>query len=393
MLMAPSEKKMWKKLPSNNHANQALENKNDYKLAFGGKKIIRMLGNEKLPVLACLLENPNYIDINNFYQRRSSWDKEAQSRLIESFLYNFPVPSITLYQKGHNSYIVVDGKQRILAIKDFYDNKLQLTGLELNPELNGLTYNQIPENFKENINRRPIDTVVLLTDNTFNAEEVCQQNRTVFERLNRTSISEPLTNQEFRSYVYYGKLNQLLIDLATSSIFASSWEIPIDEPEKLATNKLHQSMENAELILDFFALRHLQGYQGKLQDFLDIYMFRSMSFKNEDIQFLKEMFLQTITLAHDIYKENLFKPFNVKLNNWAEKADKAYYIAVLVGLSRHLHSLDLLVERKLSIVEETKKMFEKDELGLFTHKIYTTTDILQRKIQLFDDMLSRVIAG
>lgn len=74
---------MWRKLPSNNHVNQALENKNDYKLAFGGKKIIRMLGSEKLPVLARLLENPNYIDINNFYQRRSSWDKQAQSRLIE----------------------------------------------------------------------------------------------------------------------------------------------------------------------------------------------------------------------------------------------------------------------------------------------------------------------
>lgn len=393
MLMAPSEKKMWRKLPSNNHVNEGNDNKNDYKLAFGGKKIIKMLGSEKLPVLARLLDNPNYIDINNSYQRRLSWDKQAQSRLIESFLYNFPVPSITLYQKGHNSFIVVDGKQRIIAIRDFYDNKLELTGLELNPELNGLTYNQIPENFKENINRRSIDTIALLTDNTFNAEEVCQQNRTIFERLNRTSIGEPLTNQEFRSYVYYGKLNELLIDLASSSIFASSWEIPIDEPEKLATNKLHQNLEDAELILYFFALRHLQGYQGKLQDFLDIYMFRSMSFKNEDIQFLKEIFLKTIKLAHDIYKENLFKPFNAKLNNWAKKADKVYYTAVLVGLSRHLHQIDILVERKLSIVEETKKMFEEDESSLFTDKIYTTTDILKRKIQLFNDMLSRVIAG
>lgn len=392
MLMAPSEKNIWKKLPSKNYVNQANDN-NYYQLAFGGKKIIQMVGSEKLPVLARLLDNPNYIDINNFYQRRLSWDKQAQSRLIESFLYNFPVPSITLYEKGHKSYIVIDGKQRIIAIRDFYDNKLELTGLELNPELNGLTYNQIPENFKENINRRSIDTVVLLTNNTFNAEEVSQQNRTIFERLNRTSISEPLTNQEFRSYVYYGKLNQLLIDLASSSIFALSWEIPIDEPEKLATNKFHQNMEDAELILDFFALRHLQGYQGKLQYFLDIYMFRSMSFKNEDIQFLKEIFLKTITLAHDIYEENLFKPFNVRLNNWAEKADKAYYVAVMVGLSKHLHSLDILVERKLRIVEETKKIFEKDEFSLFTDNMDITTDILQRKIKLFDDMLSQVIAG
>lgn len=392
MSLAPSEQKMLKKLLSNSHIKQTNDNKNNYKWVFGGREIVRVMGREKLPVLKNGLQNANYIDVNNFYQRRFCWNKTKQSRLIESFLINFPVPPITLYEKGHKSYTVLDGKQRMIAIRDFYDNKLELTGLEFHPELNGLTYYQLPGEIKETISTHSIYTVTILTKK-LKTEELFQLTRSVFERLNITNTGEPWTDQEFRSYVYSGKFNNLLIDLANNSIFASSWKIPIDEPENLAQNKFYQTLEDAELILDFFALRNLRNYQGELRYFLDIYMLNSMSFTDEDIRFFKDIFLKTIKLAHDIYKENLFRPFDIKSNNWCEKADKAYYSAVMVGLSRHLHSSDILVERQLSIIEETKKMFEKDEFGLLASNTSTTTDILQRKIQLFDDMLSRVIAG
>lgn len=392
MSLAPSEQKMRKKLLSNNHVKEINEKKNTYTWVFGGREILRSMGHEKLPVLARALQNPKYMDVNHFYQRRLCWDKTKQSRLIESFLINFPVPPITLYQKSHKSYTVLDGKQRMIAIRDFYEDKLELTGLEFHPELNGLTYYNLPGEIKQIISVHSIDSITILTKQ-LKTEELFQLQRSVFGRLNKTSTGEPWTDQEFRSYVYSGKFNNLLIELANNSIFTSSWEIPIDEPENLAQNKLYQTMEDAELILNFFALRNLQNYQGELRDFLDIYMLNSMNFTDDDIRFLKDIFLKTIKLAHDIYKNNLFRPFDVKLNDWAEKADKACYSAVMVGLSRHLHSSDILVERQLNIIEETKKMFEKDEFGLLTSNTNTTTDIQSRKIQLFDDMLSRVIAG
>lgn len=392
MSLAPSEQKMRKKLLSNNHVKQINENKNNYTWVFGGREIVTSMRREKLPVLARELQNPKYMDVNNFYQRRLCWDKIKQSRLIESFLINFPVTSITLYQKEHKSYTVLDGKQRMIAIRDFYEDKLELTGLEFHPELNGLTYYEVPREIKDVINIRSIDSITILTKK-LKTEELFQLTRSVFQRLNKTSTGEPWTDQEFRSYVYSGKFNNLLIELTNNSIFASPWEIPIDKPENLTQNKLYQTMEDAELILNFFALRNLQDYQGELRDFLDIYMLNSINFTDEDIRFLKDIFLKTIKLAHDIYKENLFKPCDVKLNNWAEKADKACYSAVMVGLSRHLHSSNILIERQLSIVEETKKMFVKNESGLILGNTDTTNSIFQRKIQLFDDMLSGVIAG
>ncbi|XWK88512.1 MAG: DUF262 domain-containing protein [Phormidium sp.] len=88
------------------------------------------------------------MDLQPFYQRRLRWDEKKQSRLIESFLINIPVPPIILFEKEYNFYEVMDGQQRITAIRDFYENKLRLTGLELWSELNGRTYY---ERFVENL--------------------------------------------------------------------------------------------------------------------------------------------------------------------------------------------------------------------------------------------------
>jgi hypothetical protein len=37
------------------------------------------------------------MEVRPFYQRRSRWDEERQSKLIESFIINIPVPPIFLY--------------------------------------------------------------------------------------------------------------------------------------------------------------------------------------------------------------------------------------------------------------------------------------------------------
>ncbi len=48
------------------------------------------------------------------------------------------------------------------------------------------------------------------------------------------------------------------------------------------------------------------------------------------------------------------------------------------------------ISRKLIIIEETKKLFEKDESSLLTGRGKTKADIGER-IKMFDDMLSQLI--
>jgi hypothetical protein len=61
------------------------------------------------------------IDLNPNFQRRSAWTDKRQSLFIESLILGLPIPQLILAEdktkKG--SFIVIDGKQRLLAILRF----------------------------------------------------------------------------------------------------------------------------------------------------------------------------------------------------------------------------------------------------------------------------------
>lgn len=63
----------------------------------------------------------------------------------------------------------------------------------------------------------------------------------------------------------------------------------------------------------------------------------------------------------------------------------------MVGLSRHLDKRDLLIYKKAQVLEDTKKLLTEDKRKIFTGRGRTKSDI-QDRIELFDKMLSQVIA-
>jgi hypothetical protein len=379
---------MWDKLPSK-HPTLMSDTDINAKYEKGEKRILTEMNREKLPSFAEALKKPGYMEIRPFYQRRDRWNKEMQSRLIESFLINIPVPPIILYEKDYNSYEVMDGQQRITAIRDFYENKLELTGLELWSELNGRTYDKLPGKIKAGIDRRSISSIVLIIESTSDPEEAFFLKQLAFERLNTGGVE--LSRQEIRNCLHYGKFNELLLELARHPIFTDAWEIPIENHEKLIQNSLYKKMEDAELVLRFFALRHIENFRGGMEQFLDVYMMKSLEFDDRDIKSLKEIFIDTIEIAREIYGDNLFKPFDPKSQIWKDRAYKAYYDAVMVGFSNHLSSADTLINQKSRVIEETKQLFRDDKSRLFTGGGRTKADI-QERIKRFDDMLARVIA-
>jgi hypothetical protein len=158
------------------------------------------------------------------YQRRHRWSRERKSRLIESFLMNVPVPPVFLYERDYAQFEVMDGRQRLTALGEFYDNKFALEGLQYWKELDGRTYDQLPARVRDGINRRYISSIILLKETAVNDEQAAQLKKLVFERLNSGGVA--LSSQETRNAVYQDRLINFALSCQVTRPFAGCGIFP-----------------------------------------------------------------------------------------------------------------------------------------------------------------------
>jgi hypothetical protein len=90
------------------------------------------------------------IDLQPDFQRGEVWSTPKKQRLIDTILRQWHVPPIHLVAKGGGSFDVLDGQQRLTAIRDFLGGVFAVDGFiepiatELEP-LDGLRFAQLPE--------------------------------------------------------------------------------------------------------------------------------------------------------------------------------------------------------------------------------------------------------
>ncbi len=160
-----------------------LDDEIDAKYESGKNQFSQEFERMKLPGLADSIRfNPSYMRINT--DNQSNWDSVKQSRLIESCIINFPIPPIVLYEREKGSYEVIDGSQRLKAIADFYSNKLTLTGLEIETDLNGCTYITLPRKIQALLDQHYLSFITIIPKSDFSPDEIAQLVEVVSERLN-----------------------------------------------------------------------------------------------------------------------------------------------------------------------------------------------------------------
>ena len=128
------------------------------KYEYGINRLILENNRIKLPKLVENIKlNLNYLMINSNWS--SSWDEITKSRLIESLIINIPVMPIIVCEKEYNSHQVIDGKERLKTVVDFYSDHLILTGLEVEPYLDGRIYSTLPVKVRKQLDRRSLSLV------------------------------------------------------------------------------------------------------------------------------------------------------------------------------------------------------------------------------------------
>jgi hypothetical protein len=394
--LAPGEQAMWDE-PERVSPQRLHDHEIDEKYELGEQRIVTEVNREKLPNFVQALAKPGYLDLRPFYQRRARWDAKRQSRLIESFIMNIPVPPVFLYEKAYNQYEVMDGQQRISALQAFYENSLRLTGLESWPELNRRTYKTLPSKVRSGLDRRSISSIVLLKESAPTDEAAMLLKRIVFERLNTGGVK--LGRQEIRNSLFQGQLNASLLEWSTFPPFRAAWGIPNlpvaaneEAPPELAVNTMYAKMEDVELILRFLALRHVDHFRGGMQGFLDRYMIRSQRFSAGDLTHLETSFKTTVTLCCELFEQNVFRAYDPTAGRWQERPHKSLADAEMVAVSRHLDSATQLRSKTAQLLEATKALFQAHPQGTFTGAANTKEDV-QNRIRLFEQMIAEVLQG
>ena len=273
----------------------------------GEIRIVTEQARYPLNSIEALLDSEKYIR-NPEYQRRKRWNNTRKSRLIESFIMNVPIPPIFLYEIDYSIYEVMDGQQRLTAIYDFYKGKFELEGLEYWQELNGRNYQNLPEQVQKGIDRRYLSSIILLQETAKSKEEAEYLKQIVFERLN--SGGEKLTAQETRNALHNGKFNRLCIKLSENDPFRKMWNLPLESEgeEKLLESESYRKMEDVELVLRFFAYRHIENLKSPVDKFLDEYLKQANNYSDQTIENLENIFQETIQLIYSILGDLAFIP-------------------------------------------------------------------------------------
>jgi len=109
---------MWLKDPAESNRRP---NDDEINVKYGKRelRIVTEMNREQLPNFVDALKRPGWMELRPFYSTPSRWDPGRQSKLIESFIMNIPVPPLFVYESDSQKYEVMDGQQRITAITRF----------------------------------------------------------------------------------------------------------------------------------------------------------------------------------------------------------------------------------------------------------------------------------
>ena len=136
------------------------------------------------------------VNFDHIVQRSYVWEASRKSALIESQILGYPVPSVFAKRiddgtgkRGGNIYYIMDGKQRLSTIKEFFNDEFALTklppvtyfndeiGEECTIDISGMKFSELPEALQNYLSTVTIN--VTYFDNLTEEEE-----RELFKRLN-----------------------------------------------------------------------------------------------------------------------------------------------------------------------------------------------------------------
>lgn len=322
------------------------------------------------------LANTGALDLSPRFQRRNRWERDRQSKLIESFAMNAPVPPVYLAEESRGSFAVIDGKQRLTAIVQFLNNEFRLTDLSFRKDLSGRSALELPPQIQSTLAMRPLRVVTVMRQT---ADWVKHE---VFMRLN--TGGQALNAQEIRNVAFAGPLNDRLLTLALHPLLRDQLKIRDERSSAYA------DMSDVEYVLRFFAMAESwRNFGGSMREALDSFMMKNLDISPNQIERLVDRFMRSMEFAEALWGQYAFKRFDGQ--QWRDQMLGAVYDAQMVAIDL---CDDMLLERAVvrrrDVVDATERLFADSNFEASVRTATNTSSKVQYRIEAVRHMLHEV---
>lgn len=308
------------------------------------------------------LENDE-IDLAPDFQRLGGiWNERNQSRLMESLMLRIPIPAFYFDGTNDEKWLVVDGLQRLTAIRRFViDENLKLCELEYLKEYEGKTFSGLPRPLQRAIREADIVYYLIMPGTPENVKF------DVFRRINTGGL--PLSSQEIRHALNGKPVTDVIRKLAESAEFKRATAYGIS-PKR---------MDDRECVTRFlvFAVFPPESYD---KDDFDAFLNAGMRYLNAHEDLLDDLqarFLRAMRAAERIFGNDAFR--------------KRYYSnATRFPVNKTLFeswsvNLDACTDEELQILEQ-----KKDDLKETFMRLMREDSVFEKSVTQGTGSISRV---
>ncbi len=319
------------------------------------------------------------IDLAPDFQRQGNlWPTEKQSQLIESILIKLPLPAFYFDGSDDNKWLVVDGLQRLSAIKNFVvDKTMALSGLEFLKKLEGFKFEDLPRAYQRQIEEAEIMAYII---NPGTPEDV---KFNIFKRINTGGLV--LAAQEIRHALNQGVPAKFVAELANLHEFkqATGWVIATDR------------MLDREFVTRFIAfyINSPADYKPDLDTFMSKSMGQLKYKTEEELASIKTNFIEAMKLASAIFSRWAFrKVYDITARR--KPINKALFEVWSVELAKLTNKeKELALNRKQEILDGFVNLMNQDEF--FSSAITSSTSDKTRikyRFSKIEELLNQQLA-
>lgn len=287
------------------------------------------------------------IDLKPEFQRSSDvWSEIQKSRLIESILLGLPIPSFYFSEDSkNNKYIIVDGLQRLCALKDFWiEEKLKLTGLQFLTDLEGKGKKDLDRLYSRRLEGLKI------TMNTLRKGTPNKVKFIIFQRVNSAGV--PLTSQEMRNALNQGKATRLLKNMTSCKSFKMA------TGEKISQKRM-ADCDFVNRFLSFYLYK--EQYDGGLDAFMSDTLEKVNCMEDEKIASILSAFDYSMLTCYDLLGDKAFCRPNPVAPGKYHKINKAIFEVLSVTIAKLTdNERNILILKKNTFTERLKSLFVDD---------------------------------